>query len=118
DDLPIFILYTFIIGTSLSIFFILTTSDDQPPKFYSILSFMRFGVAIALGLIIGLSDAIFAMQNITIAKTRCPMMAIIHNVDILLGIGLSGTYVTTKTRVHYKISVEPTLFCIISYPTT
>jgi len=32
----------------------------------------------------------------------------VHNVDFFLGIGLSGTYVTTKTGVPYKINVEPT----------
>ena len=30
--------------------------------------------------------------------------------DILLGIGISGTYITLKTQEPYKISVSPTLF--------
>ncbi|CAG8459941.1 12685_t:CDS:2 [Cetraspora pellucida] len=143
DESPIFILYAFIVGILLSMFCIFTTSDDEPPKFYSALSFMGFGVAIvwvyllanevvgllqALGLIMGLSDAIlgltiFAMgsslgdfvANITIAKTGRPMMAISAcfggpMLNILLGIGLSGTYVTAKTGIPYKIDVEPTLF--------
>lgn len=143
DELPISILYAFIVGISLSMFCFFNTSDDEPPKYYSLLSFVGFGVAIvwiyllanevvgvlqALGLIMGLSDAIlgltiFAMgsslgdfvANITIAKTGRPMMAMSAcfggpMLNILLGIGLSGTYITAKTGIPYKIQIEPTLF--------
>ncbi|RIB01173.1 Sodium/calcium exchanger protein, partial [Gigaspora rosea] len=142
DELPFSILYAFIVGISLSIFCFFNTSDDEPPKYFSLLSFVGFGVAIvwiyllanevvgvlqALGLIMGLSDAIlgltiFAMgsslgdfvANITIAKTGRPMMAMSAcfggpMLNILLGIGLSGTYITAKTGIPYKIQIEPTL---------
>ncbi|CAG8441347.1 3962_t:CDS:2, partial [Scutellospora calospora] len=54
------------------------------------------------------------IANITIVKTGRPMMAISvcfgsPMLNIPLGIGMSGTYVTTKTGTPYKISVEPTL---------
>ncbi|CAG8506320.1 499_t:CDS:2, partial [Dentiscutata erythropus] len=138
DELPIFMFYAFIVGVSLSMVCFFTTSDDEPPKYYSLLSFMGFGVAIvwiyllanevvgvlqALGLIMGLSDAIlgltiFAMgsslgdlvANITIAKAGCPMMAMSACFGgPMLSIGLSGTYVTAKTGIPYKIEIEPTL---------
>ncbi|CAG8756122.1 6200_t:CDS:2, partial [Acaulospora morrowiae] len=82
----------------------------------------------ALGLIMGVGDAIlgltiFAMgnslgdlvANITFAKMGSPMMAMSAcfggpMLNILLGIGLGGTYVTAKTGVPYKIKVDPTLF--------
>ncbi|CAG8488557.1 4939_t:CDS:2, partial [Dentiscutata heterogama] len=85
------------------------------------------GVLQTLGLIMGLSDAIlgltiFAMgsslgdfvANISIAKAGCPMMAMSAcfggpMLNILLGIGLSGTYVIAKTGIPYKIEIEPTL---------
>ncbi|CAG8666824.1 3056_t:CDS:2, partial [Scutellospora calospora] len=71
----------------------------------------------ALGLIMGLIDAIlgltiFAMGKILLLqKPGRPMMVISACFGgPMLSIGLSGTYVTTKTGVPCKISVEQTLF--------
>nr|CAG8449873.1 14475_t:CDS:10 [Entrophospora candida] len=86
------------------------------------------GLLQALGQIMGLSDAIlgltiFAMgnslgdfvANITIAKMGFPMMAMSAcfggpMLNILLGVGISATYVAIKTGSPSKIEVEATLF--------
>ncbi|CAG8508488.1 4866_t:CDS:10 [Diversispora eburnea] len=137
------IIYSLIIGITLSLLCIIFAHENEPPLFYSSLCFMGFGVAMvwiflianevvslleSFGLIIGVSEAIlgltiFAMgnslgdfvANITIAKMGLPMMAISAcfgspMLNILLGIGLSGTYMTAKTGLPYKIDTGPTLF--------
>ncbi|CAG8488588.1 9139_t:CDS:10 [Paraglomus occultum] len=137
------ILYAFVVGSILSVLYIKTTDDNRPPSYYTLFCFAGFAVAIvwifivanevvgvlqAIGLIMGLSDAIlgltiFAMgnslgdfvANITIARMGFPMMAMSAcfggpMLNILLGIGISGTYVTLKTQEPYRISVSPTLF--------
>ncbi|CAJ0754048.1 5376_t:CDS:10 [Entrophospora sp. SA101] len=104
DSIVTTVSYAFIFGLASSIFCFLFTDKNKPPKFYSLLCFMGFGVAMvwiflianevvgllqAVGLIIEVSDAIlgltiFAMgnslgdfvANITTAKMGSPMMAI------------------------------------------
>ncbi|GBC08854.1 hypothetical protein RclHR1_08430003 [Rhizophagus clarus] len=81
-----------------------------------------------IGLIMGLSDAIigltiFAMgnslgdfvANITIAKMGFPTMAVSAcfggpMLNILLGIGIAGTYTTIHLGHAIDITIEPTLF--------
>ncbi|KAG9299917.1 hypothetical protein G9A89_009645 [Geosiphon pyriformis] len=136
------IIYALIFGVIASTLLYLGTDENQPPPFYWSLCFLGFAVAMvwiylvanevvgllqALGLIMGLSDAIlgltiFAMgnslgdfvANITIARMGFPMMAMSAcfggpMLNILLGIGISGTYMTLKTQESYKITVSPTL---------
>nr|CAG8600818.1 9331_t:CDS:10 [Entrophospora candida] len=104
DSIVTTVSYAFIFGLASSIFCFLFTDKNKPPKFYSLLCFMGFVVAMvwvflianevvgllqAVGLIIEVSDAIlgltiFAMgnslgdfvANITTAKMGSPMMAI------------------------------------------
>ncbi|CAH1762661.1 10007_t:CDS:2 [Entrophospora sp. SA101] len=104
DSIVIVVSYAFVFGLALSIFCFFFTDKNKPPNFYSLLSFMGFGVAIvwifliadevvgllqAIGQIFEVSDAIlgltiFAMgnslgdlvANITTAKMGSPMMAI------------------------------------------
>ncbi|KAG0338543.1 hypothetical protein BG000_003793 [Podila horticola] len=86
------------------------------------------GVLQAFGLIFGVSDAIlgltiFAMgnslgdlvANITIAKMGFPRMAFSACfggplLNMLLGVGISGTYMTLKTGTAIPLQVSPTLF--------
>ncbi|KAI1318039.1 hypothetical protein EDD11_007273 [Mortierella claussenii] len=86
------------------------------------------GILQAFGMIFGLSDAIlgltiFAMgnslgdlvANITIAKMGFPRMAFSACfggplLNMLLGVGISGTYMTVKTGTHIPLKVSPTLF--------
>ncbi|KAG0211906.1 hypothetical protein BGX28_007188 [Mortierella sp. GBA30] len=86
------------------------------------------GVLQAFGMIFGVSDAIlgltiFAMgnslgdlvANITIAKMGFPRMAFSACfggplLNMLLGVGISGTYMTAKTGTHIPLEVSPTLF--------
>ncbi|CAG8543840.1 13007_t:CDS:10 [Ambispora gerdemannii] len=127
---PIFTVTVLTVGIDL---------DDEPPPFYSSLCFLGFAIAMvwiflvanevvgllqALGLIMGMSDAIlgltiFAMgnslgdfvANITIAKMGFPMMAMSACFGgPMLRIGISGSYMTLKTREPYLITVSPTLF--------
>ncbi|RGB39381.1 Sodium/calcium exchanger protein [Rhizophagus diaphanus] len=138
------ILLFFVLGGSIaSIMCILFTRDDKPPRFHSLLCYIGFGIAIvwiylvanevvgllqAIGLIMGLSDAIigltiFAMgnslgdfvANITIAKMGFPTMAVSAcfggpMLNILLGIGIAGTYTTIHLGHAIDITIEPTLF--------
>ncbi|KAI8600231.1 Sodium/calcium exchanger protein-domain-containing protein [Dissophora ornata] len=86
------------------------------------------GILQAFGMIFGVSDAIlgltiFAMgnslgdlvANITIAKMGFPRMAFSACfggplLNMLLGVGISGTYMTVKTGTHIPLTVSPTLF--------
>ncbi|KAF9115885.1 hypothetical protein BGX27_005951 [Mortierella sp. AM989] len=86
------------------------------------------GILQAFGMIFGVSDAIlgltiFAMgnslgdlvANITIAKMGFPRMAFSACfggplLNMLLGVGISGTYMTVKTGTHIPLKVSPTLF--------
>ncbi|CAG8464351.1 6283_t:CDS:10 [Funneliformis mosseae] len=137
------ILYSFLGGTVAATACIIFTHDDKPPRFYSLLCFMGFGVGMvwiflvanevvgllqAIGLIMGLSDAIlgltiFAMgnslgdfvANITIARMGFPMMAMSAcfggpMLNILLGIGIAGTYTTIQSGEPVYIEIDPTLF--------
>ncbi|CAI2174918.1 11555_t:CDS:10 [Funneliformis geosporum] len=139
DDPDIVIVESSVAATSCILF----AHDDKPPRFYSLLCFMGFGVAMvwiflvanevvgllqAIGLIMGLSDAIlgltiFAMgnslgdfvANITIARMGFPMMAMSAcfggpMLNILLGIGIAGTYTTIQYGEPIHIELEPTLF--------
>ncbi|KAF9421491.1 hypothetical protein BGZ94_008819 [Podila epigama] len=86
------------------------------------------GVLQAFGMIFGVSDAIlgltiFAMgnslgdlvANITIARMGFPRMAFSACfggplLNMLLGVGISGTYMTLKTGTHIPLEISPTLF--------
>ncbi|KAF9961201.1 hypothetical protein BGZ72_004531 [Mortierella alpina] len=86
------------------------------------------GILQAFGMIFGVSDAIlgltiFAMgnslgdlvANITIAKMGFPRMAFSACfggplLNMLLGVGISGTYMTAKTGTPIPLEVSPTLF--------
>ncbi|KAF9105787.1 hypothetical protein BGX29_011386 [Mortierella sp. GBA35] len=89
------------------------------------------GILQAFGMIFGVSDAIlgltiFAMgnslgdlvANITIARMGFPRMAFSACfggplLNMLLGVGISGTYMTVKTGVPIPLEVSPTLFVSI-----
>ncbi|KAF9183820.1 hypothetical protein BGZ51_003730 [Haplosporangium sp. Z 767] len=86
------------------------------------------GILQAFGMIFGVSDAIlgltiFAMgnslgdlvANITIARMGFPRMAFSACfggplLNMLLGVGISGTYMTAKTGTHIPLQLSPTLF--------
>ncbi|KAG0023814.1 hypothetical protein BGZ81_007921 [Podila clonocystis] len=86
------------------------------------------GILQAFGMIFGVSDAIlgltiFAMgnslgdlvANITIAKMGFPRMAFSACfggplLNMLLGVGISGTYMTLKTGTAIPLQLSPTLF--------
>jgi sodium/potassium/calcium exchanger 6 len=122
--------------TALAIL-ILTTTASKPPKWRILLCFVGFVVSIswistianevvgvlkALGVILGISDAIlgltiFAVGNslgdlvadITVARLGYPVMALSAcfggpMLNILLGIGLSGLYmtITESNKKHTK----------------
>lgn len=119
-----------------------TTMPDRPPKHRSLLCFLGFAVAVAwistianevvgvlkaLGVILGISDAIlgltiFAVGNslgdlvadITIANLGQPVMALSAcfggpMLNILLGIGVSGLYITIRhgAKAHDKHPDRP-----------
>ncbi|KAG0237495.1 hypothetical protein BGW42_000705 [Actinomortierella wolfii] len=118
------------------------SNEEEPPRFYGLLSFAGFLVAItwiflvanevvgilqAFGMIFRVSDAIlgltiFAMgnslgdlvANITVARMGFPRMAFSACfggplLNMLLGVGISGTYMTFKTDQPIPIEVSPTL---------
>ncbi|KAF9283201.1 hypothetical protein BGZ68_005495 [Mortierella alpina] len=86
------------------------------------------GILQAYGLILGVSDAIlgltvFAMgnslgdlvANVTIAKMGFPRMALSACfggplLNMLVGLGISGVYVTLKTKEDIPLEISPTLF--------
>lgn len=126
---------------------VLTTSPTKPPKYRFVLCFLGFVVAIAwistianevvgvlkaIGVILGISDAIlgltiFAVGNslgdlvadVTVARLGYPVMALSAcfggpMLNILLGIGLSGMYMTITganhrhaKHPHKKINYKP-----------
>jgi len=112
---------------------VLTTTPKNPPKYRFLFCFLGFivsiawistianevvGVLKALGVILGISDAIlgltiFAVGNslgdlvadITVARLGYPVMALSAcfggpMLNILLGIGISGLYMTIKEADH------------------
>jgi sodium/potassium/calcium exchanger 6 len=118
---------------------LLTTTPTKPPKYRFLLCFLGFVVAIAwistianevvgvlkaIGVILGISDAIlgltiFAVGNslgdlvadITVARLGYPVMALSAcfggpMLNILLGIGLSGLYMTI-TQANDKHAKHP-----------
>ncbi|KAF3764950.1 hypothetical protein M406DRAFT_340460 [Cryphonectria parasitica EP155] len=136
---------------------LLTTSVDKKPKYHFLFCFLGFiisvawistiaeevvGVLKAVGVILGMSEAIlgltvFAVGNsvgdlvadITVARLGYPVMALSAcfggpMLNILLGIGLGGTYMTMKKANrkheqnpdvpihygHYHIDITGTLF--------
>ncbi|KAF9960698.1 hypothetical protein BGZ72_006268 [Mortierella alpina] len=86
------------------------------------------GILQAYGMILGVSDAIlgltvFAMgnslgdlvANVTIAKLGFPRMALSACfggplLNMLVGLGISGVYVTLKTSEDISLEISPTLF--------
>ena len=122
-------IYALISSLVIFAFLLLTTSASKPPRYRYLLCFLGFivsiawistianevvGVLKAVGVILGISDAIlgltiFAVGNslgdlvadITVAKLGYPVMALSAcfggpMLNILLGIGLSGLYMTIK----------------------
>ena len=118
---------------------LLTTTAEQPPKYRFLLCFLGFvvsvswistianevvGVLKALGVILGISDAIlgltiFAVGNslgdlvadVTVARLGFPVMALSAcfggpMLNILLGIGISGLYMTI-IEGHQKHEKHP-----------
>ena len=132
-DLLIPSLYALLASLLLFAVLLLTTSATQPPRYRYLLCFLGFivsiawistianevvGVLKAVGVILGISDAIlgltiFAVGNslgdlvadITVAKLGHPVMALSAcfggpMLNILLGIGLSGLYMTITDGEH------------------
>lgn len=122
-------LYGLVISLTLFALLLLTTTDSRPPRHRYLFCFLGFvvsvawistianevvGVLKAIGIILGISDAIlgltiFAVGNslgdlvadITVARLGYPVMALSAcfggpMLNILLGIGLSGLYMTIK----------------------
>ncbi|KAL2064763.1 hypothetical protein VTL71DRAFT_3902 [Oculimacula yallundae] len=127
------LLYSLLGSTIAFAILVLTTSPTKPPKYRFVLCFLGFVVAIAwistianevvgvlkaIGVILGISDAIlgltiFAVGNslgdlvadITVARLGYPVMALSAcfggpMLNILLGIGLSGIYMTISGANH------------------
>ncbi|KAJ4394580.1 hypothetical protein N0V93_003799 [Gnomoniopsis smithogilvyi] len=151
------ILYSLVGSLILLAVLLLSTSPDTKPKYYFLFCYLGFVIAIAwistiaeevvgilkaVGVILGMSEAIlgltiFAVGNsvgdlvadITVARLGYPVMALSAcfggpMLNILLGIGLGGTYMTMKNAKHehkkhpneplhygaYHIEVSGTLF--------
>lgn len=127
--LLLFILISLIVSLVLLAILLMTTTVARPPRYRYLLCFLGFivsiswistianevvGVLKALGVILGISDAIlgltiFAVGNslgdlvadITVARLGYPVMALSAcfggpMLNILLGIGLSGLFMTIK----------------------
>ncbi|KAL8701203.1 MAG: hypothetical protein Q9224_000613 [Gallowayella concinna] len=135
---------------------VLTTTPSKPPRYRYLLCFLGFVVAIAwiftianevvgvlkaIGVILGISDAILGLTvfavgnslgdlvaNITVARLGFPVMALSAcfggpMLNILLGIGISGLYMTIREGQHkhdkhpsrpihykpYQLEISPTL---------
>ncbi|KAK6362802.1 hypothetical protein TWF730_000257 [Orbilia blumenaviensis] len=137
-------LYALLSGLIALLLLLLFTTTDRPPKYRYLLCFVGFVVSIcwissianevvgvlkALGVILGISDAIlgltiFAVGNslgdlvadITVARLGFPVMALSAcfggpMLNILLGIGGSGIYMTIapSSENYYQIEVSSTL---------
>ncbi len=133
------VLYSLLGSLILFAVLLLTTTADRPPKYRFLFCFLGFvvsvswistianevvGVLKALGVILGISDAIlgltiFAVGNslgdlvadITVARLGFPVMALSAcfggpMLNILLGIGISGLYMTVKDG-HKKYAKHP-----------
>ncbi|KAF3912099.1 hypothetical protein ABW21_db0203853 [Orbilia brochopaga] len=138
------ILYALLAGLIALLLLLVFTRPDKPPRYRYLLCFVGFVVAIswissianevvgvlkALGVILGISDAIlgltiFAVGNslgdlvadITVARLGFPVMALSAcfggpMLNILLGIGISGIYMTVRptSEDYYEIEVSSTL---------
>ncbi|EPS39340.1 hypothetical protein H072_6844 [Dactylellina haptotyla CBS 200.50] len=139
------ILYALLGGLTALLLLLFSTRADRPPKYRFLLCFVGFAVSIcwissianevvgvlkALGVILGISDAIlgltiFAVGNslgdlvadITVARLGFPVMALSAcfggpMLNILLGIGISGIYMTVRPAAaedYYQIEVSSTL---------
>ncbi|KAF3914672.1 hypothetical protein AA313_de0204781 [Arthrobotrys entomopaga] len=139
------ILYAILSGLVALLLLLGLTGPDRPPKYRYLLCFVGFAVSIcwissianevvgvlkALGVILGISDAIlgltiFAVGNslgdlvadITVARLGFPVMALSAcfggpMLNILLGIGVSGVYMTVRPSAaenYYQIEVSSTL---------
>ncbi|KAF3154029.1 hypothetical protein TWF569_000867 [Orbilia oligospora] len=138
------ILYALLSGLVALLLLLLFTRTDRPPRYRYLLCFVGFAVSIcwissianevvgvlkALGVILGISDAIlgltiFAVGNslgdlvadITVARLGFPVMALSAcfggpMLNILLGIGGSGIYMTIapSSENYYQIEVSSTL---------
>ncbi|KAK6509021.1 hypothetical protein TWF481_003787 [Arthrobotrys musiformis] len=138
------ILYALLSGLVALLLLLVLTRADRPPKYRYLLCFVGFVVSIcwissianevvgvlkALGVILGISDAIlgltiFAVGNslgdlvadITVARLGFPVMALSAcfggpMLNILLGIGGSGIYMTIapSSENYYQIEVSSTL---------
>lgn len=119
----------FIISLALFAILFFTTTVSRPPRYHYLFCFLGFivsiawistiasevvGVLKAVGIILGISDAILGLTifavgnslgdlvaNITVARLGFPVMALGAcfggpMLNILLGIGLSGLYMTMK----------------------
>ncbi|KAI3400452.1 hypothetical protein diail_3073 [Diaporthe ilicicola] len=151
------ILCSLLISLILLAVLLLSTSPDTKPRYHFLFCFLGFIIAIAwistiaeevvgilkaIGVILGMSEAIlgltiFAVGNsvgdlvadITVARLGYPVMALSAcfggpMLNILLGIGLGGTYMSIKGAKHhhkkhpdeplhyksYRIEVTGTLF--------
>lgn len=122
-------LCAFIISLALFAILFFTTTVSRPPRYHYLFCFLGFivsiawistiasevvGVLKAVGIILGISDAILGLTifavgnslgdlvaNITVARLGFPVMALGAcfggpMLNILLGIGLSGLYMTIK----------------------
>jgi solute carrier family 24 (sodium/potassium/calcium exchanger), member 6 len=133
------VLYSLLGSLIIFSILLLTTTAERPPKYRFLFCFLGFvvsvswistianevvGVLKALGVILGISDAIlgltiFAVGNslgdlvadITVARLGFPVMALSAcfggpMLNILLGIGISGLYMTV-TDGHHKHAKHP-----------
>ena len=135
-------LISLLVSLTLLLVLLFFTTPDQPPKYRPLLCFLGFAVSIAwistianevvgvlkaLGVILGISDAIlgltiFAVGNslgdlvadITVARLGFPVMALSAcfggpMLNILLGIGIGGMYMTLRgaDRRHAKHPDRP-----------
>ncbi|KAG6363059.1 hypothetical protein INS49_008154 [Diaporthe citri] len=128
------ILYSLLISLILLAILLLSTTPDTKPRYHFLFCFLGFIIAIAwistiaeevvgvlkaVGVILGISEAIlgltvFAVGNsvgdlvadITVARLGYPVMALSAcfggpMLNILLGIGLGGTYMSIKGAKHH-----------------
>ncbi|KAI8988316.1 Sodium/calcium exchanger protein-domain-containing protein [Mycotypha africana] len=128
----------FLIGCMLACLVLVKTKANEAPKWYWMLSFVGFVIALnwiflianemvgllqALGAIFNISEAIMGLTifalgnsvgdlvaNTAIAKMGFPTMAISAcYADMVLGVGISSTYQTWITGVPYQLDIAPTI---------